>query len=43
MSTILPALYITLHSNGLAEKYFQIVKSFFYKDKEEGKDFTGVL
>ena len=26
-------------SNGLAEKYVQIVKSLFYKAKEEGKDF----
>ena len=25
-------------SNGLAEKYIQIVKSLFYKAKEEGKD-----
>ena len=25
-------------SNGLAEKYVQIVKSLFYKAKEEGKD-----
>ena len=25
-------------SNGLAEKYFQIVKNLFYKAKEEGKD-----
>ena len=25
-------------SNGLAEKYVQIVKSLFYKGKEEGKD-----
>ena len=25
-------------SNGLAEKYVQIVKNLFYKDKEEGKD-----
>ena len=30
-------------SNGLAEKYVQIVKSLFYKAKEEGKDFTSVL
>ena len=28
-----------LQSNGLAEKYVQIVKSLFYKVKEEGKDF----
>ena len=28
-----------LQSNGLAEKYVQIVKSLFYKAKEEGKDF----
>ena len=27
-----------LQSNGLAEKYVQIVKSLFYKAKEEGKD-----
>ena len=26
------------HTNGLAEKYVQIVKSLFYKAKEEGKD-----
>ena len=26
------------HSNGLAEKYVQIVKTLFYKAKEEGKD-----
>ena len=32
-----------LQSNGLAEKYVQIVKSFFYKAKEEDKDFTSVL
>ena len=25
-------------SNGLAEKYVQIVKNLFYKAKEEGKD-----
>ena len=25
-------------SNGLAEKYVQIVKNLFYKTKEEGKD-----
>ena len=25
-------------SNGLAEKYVQIIKCFFYKEKEEGKD-----
>ena len=30
-------------SNGLAEKYVQIVKSFFYKAKEEGKDFYKCL
>ena len=29
-------------SNGLAEKYVQIVKWLFYKAKEEGKDFTRV-
>ena len=28
-----------LHSNGLAEKYVQIVKSLFFKAKEEGKEF----
>ena len=27
-------------SNGLAEKYAQIVKSLFYKAKEEGKDLS---
>ena len=27
-----------LQSDGLAEKYVQIVKSLFYKAKEEGKD-----
>ena len=27
-----------LQSNGLAEKYVQIVKNLFYKAKEEGKD-----
>ena len=26
-------------SNGLAEKYIQLVKNLFYKAKEEGKDF----
>ena len=26
-------------SNGLAEKYVQIVKNLFYKAQEEGKDF----
>ena len=30
-------------SNGLAEKYVQIVKSLFYKAKEEGKDFYKCL
>ena len=30
-------------SNGLAEKYVQIVKSLFYKAKEEGKDFFKCL
>ena len=30
-------------SNGLAEKYIQIVKSLFYKAKEEGKDFYKCL
>ena len=29
-----------LQSNGLAEKYVQIVKSLFFNAKEEGKDFT---
>ena len=29
-----------LQSNGLAGKYVQIVKSLFYKAKEEGKDFN---
>ena len=31
------------HSNVLAEKYVQIVKSLFYKVKEEGKDFFKCL
>ena len=30
-------------SNGLAEKYVQIVKGLFYKAKEEGKDFFKCL
>ena len=30
-------------SNGLAEKYVQIVKSLFYKAKEESKDFYKCL
>ena len=30
-------------SNGLAEKYVQIVKNLFYKAKEEGKDFYQCL
>ena len=30
-------------SNGLAEKYVQIVKSLFYKAKEKGKDFYKCL
>ena len=30
-------------SNGLEEKYVQIVKSLFYKAKEEGKDFYKCL
>ena len=30
-------------SNGLAEKYVQIVKHLFYKAKEEGKDFYKCL
>ena len=30
-------------SNGLTEKYVQIVKSLFYKAKEEGKDFYKCL
>ena len=30
-------------SNGLAEKYVQIVKSLFYKAKEEGRDFYKYL
>ena len=30
-------------SNGLAEKDVQIVKSLFYKSKEEGKDFYKFL
>ena len=30
-------------SNGLAEKYVQIVKSLFHKEKEEGKDFFKCL
>ena len=30
-------------SNGLAEKYVQIVKSLFYKAKEEGKDLLKCL
>ena len=30
-------------SNGLAEKYVQIVESLFYKAKEEGKDFYKCL
>ena len=30
-------------SNGLAEKYVQIVKSLFYKVKEEGKEFYKCL
>ena len=30
-------------SNGLAEKYVQIVKSLFYKVKEEDKDFYKCL
>ena len=30
-------------SNGLAEKYVQIVKSLFYKAEEEGKDFHKCL
>ena len=30
-------------SNGLAERYVQIVKSLFYKAKEEGKDFYKCL
>ena len=29
-------------SNGLAEKYVQIMKSFFYKANEEGKDFSSI-
>ena len=32
-----------LQSNGLAEKYVKIVKSLFYKAKEEGKDFYKCL
>ena len=32
-----------LQSNGLAEKYAQIVKSLLYKTKEEGKDFYKCL
>ena len=32
-----------LQSNGLAEKYVQIVKSLFYKAKEEDKDFYKCL
>ena len=33
-----------LQSNGLAEKFVQIVKSLFYKAKEEGKDpFKGLM
>ena len=32
-----------LQSNGLAEKYEQIVKNLFYKAKEEGKDYLSVL
>ena len=31
-----------LQSNGLAEKYVQIVKRLFYKATEEGKDFPSV-
>ena len=34
---IISSLYYT-QSNGLAEKYVQIVKSLFYKTREEGKD-----
>ena len=30
-------------SNGIAEKYVQIVKSLFHKAKEEGKDFFKCL
>ena len=31
-----------MQSNSLDEKYVQIVKSLFYKAKEEGKDFTSI-